>query len=161
MDDFGNPGRPNYYGLKPSEANFVKPYKKPLSSMSPVMAFADGKLRLVVGASGGPKIITSVLQVFTNYCLRGMPLFESVSNPRIHDQLMYHQKAVTTVEKCPLDQGPWITVSNTTKRALERRGHRLLDIDYAGTVQAVGVDFETSTFSAVSDIRKGGVPAGY
>lgn len=28
MDDFGVPGRSNYYGLKPSEANFVAPGKK-------------------------------------------------------------------------------------------------------------------------------------
>jgi hypothetical protein len=36
-----------------------------------------------------------------------------------------------------------------------------LDVDYAGTVQAIGIDLETSRLSAVSDIRKGGTPNGY
>lgn len=171
MDDFGNPGRSNYYGLKPSPENFVSPGKKPLSSMSPTMVFKEdensadddiGTLKLVVGGSGGPKIISSVLQVFINYCLLGMPLFDAIARPRIHEQLLYHNVAVTTTERDHLDQGPLLEVSQTTKDALLRRGHKtLLDIDYAGTVQAVGIDSETRLLSGVSDPRKGGTPAGY
>lgn len=37
--DFGCPGKPNYYGLIPSEANFIMPGKKPLSSMAPTLIF--------------------------------------------------------------------------------------------------------------------------
>ena len=75
---------------------------------------------------------------------------------------MYHDAAITTTELSHLDQGPTIAVPQRTKAALLARGHDgLLDIDYAGTVQAVSVDFETNTVSAVSDIRKGGKPAGY
>ena len=120
-----------------------------------------GKLMLVVGGSGGPKIISAVLQVIINYCFLGMNLYDSIVRPRIHEQLLYHDAAVTTVEKDKLDQGPTIEVSERTKNALTSRGHKLLDIDYAGTVQAVGVDLETKLLSAVSDIRKGGTPAGH
>jgi gamma-glutamyltranspeptidase len=121
-----------------------------------------GKLALVVGASGGPKIITSVLQVFINFCMLGMPLFDSVARPRVHEQLIYHDAAVTTTEKAFLDQGSLIEVPQRTKDALLKRGHEsLLEIDYAGCVQAVAVDLDTNTLSAVSDIRKGGRPAGY
>lgn len=75
---------------------------------------------------------------------------------------MYHDAAITTTELSHLDQGPTISVSQRTKDALLARGHSsLLDIDYAGTVQAVAVDLETNVLSAVSDIRKGGKPAGY
>ena len=121
-----------------------------------------GKLMLVVGGSGGPKIITAVLQVLLNYCFLGMPLYDSVARPRVHDQLIYHDSSTTATEKDLLDQGPLIEVSERTKNALLSRGHdTLLEIDYAGTVQAVAVDLETNTLSAVSDIRKGGTPAGY
>eukprot|EP00978_Attheya_sp_CCMP212_P018907 scaffold52289_cov51-Attheya_sp.AAC.2 len=184
MDDFSNPGRPNYFGLRPSESNYVAPHKRPLSSMSPTIIFRSesdsnqctkkninedidgyeqdlGRLFLVLGASGGPKIITSVLQTIINYALLGMPLYESVVHPRVHDQLLYHGQAATTVEACPLIQGPTIVVTNRTKAALRKRGHQLLDIDYAGTVQAVAIDLETSRLSAASDVRKGGSPAGY
>jgi gamma-glutamyltranspeptidase len=91
MDDFSNPGRPNYFGLHPSEANYIAPGKKPLSSMSPTMVFRRykesgtgklGNLMLVLGASGGPKIISAVLNVIANHILMGMPLFEAVIRPR-------------------------------------------------------------------------------
>lgn len=120
-----------------------------------------GDLFMVLGASGGPKIITSVVQVIINHAHLGMPLFEAVVHPRIHDQLLYHNGDVTTTEKSVLDQGPIITVHNRTKLALMYRGHRLTDIDYAGTVQAISIDFESKTLTAVSDIRKGGLPCGY
>lgn len=59
--DFGTPGRPDYFGLRPSQANYIKPGKKPLSSMSPILVFRKdgnatdsrmGKIVLGLGASG-------------------------------------------------------------------------------------------------------------
>jgi gamma-glutamyltranspeptidase / glutathione hydrolase len=146
---------------------------QPLSSMSPTMvfrrhegAFASetkgwGDLVLTLGGSGGPKIITAVLQVLVNVCFLGMPLFESMSRPRVHDQLVYHDAVVTGTEMDVLEEGPTLEVSQRTKDALTQRGHSLLDIDYAGCVQAIAVDLDTKTLTAVSDIRKGGSPAGY
>ncbi|KAI2489588.1 Gamma-glutamyltranspeptidase [Fragilaria crotonensis] len=126
MDDFGTPGQINYFGLKPSEANFIEPRKKPLSSMAPMLVFKKsegegnvslGKLFLAIGASGGPKIITSVVQVFINHALLGMSLFDAMSHPRVHDQLLYHGSDVTCFESVDLDNaGPHIEVSNRTKK---------------------------------------------
>jgi hypothetical protein len=48
------------------------PGKKPLSSMSPTIVFLSaeartlGPLILVLGASGGPKIISEVVEIFAN-----------------------------------------------------------------------------------------------
>jgi gamma-glutamyltranspeptidase len=163
--------------MVPAEANYIKPGKKPLSSMSPTMIFHAnpnpsgenavteanlGDLRLVIGGSGGPKIITAVYQVIVNYLLLGKPLFEAVAHPRVHNQLIYHGAAATTLENSvvhPVDVN--LQVSNRTATALANRGHTLIDIDYAGTVQAVAVDPETGLLTAVCDIRKGGSPVGY
>jgi gamma-glutamyltranspeptidase len=169
MDDFASPGLSNYYGLRPSESNYIKPGKKALSSMSPTMIFQQGgdnsrlgNLTLVLGGSGGPKIISAVLQVFLNNIMLGMPLFESMLRPRIHDQLIYHGAAVVTVEESSAkNQDTAISLSDTTRQALTRRNHRLLDVNYEGTVQAVAVNLETGTIDATSDVRKGGKPAGY
>lgn len=154
MDDFSTPGRPNGFGLEPAESNFIKPGKRPLSSMSPTMIFrrsdkkpegSFGELLLVLGASGGPKIITAVVQIFLNHIMLGMPLFEATIRPRVHDQLIYHGSAVTTVEVSKLETGESIVLNNRTIQALHTRHHRTLKIDYMGTVQAVAVDLERST----------------
>jgi gamma-glutamyltranspeptidase len=143
------------------------PGKKPLSSMSPTMVFWSaeagtlGPLILVLGASGGPKIISAVVQIFANMMLLGMPLFESIIHPRFHDQLIYHDAAVATVEDTVLEQGPSINVTQRTRNALLSRGHALLDVDYEGTVQAIAIDLETKELTAACDVRKGGSPAGY
>lgn len=59
--------------------------------MAPTMVFRRhiregtatlGNLMLVLGASGGPKIISAVVSIITNYVLLGMPLYESVVRPR-------------------------------------------------------------------------------
>ena len=87
MDDFAAmPGQPNAFGLIQSEANAVAPGKKPLSSMTPTIAVRDGKAVFVVGASGGPRIISSTFQVLLNMQRFGMPPRKAVSVPRFHHQ---------------------------------------------------------------------------
>ena len=103
------------------------------------------ELVLSLGASGGPKIITAVRQTITNHAIVSMPLFESVSAPRIHGQLLYHGSAGTNVEQSALPQGPDIVLSNRTCATLVRRLHYLIETDYLGAVQAVGVDLETGS----------------
>jgi len=56
MDDFASPGKSNYFGLAPSPLNYPEGGKRPLSSMSPTIVMYKGKVRLVLGASGGPKV---------------------------------------------------------------------------------------------------------
>jgi hypothetical protein len=56
-----------------------------------------------------------------------MPLFESVSAPRIHDQLLYQGSAGMNVKRSTLPQGPDIVLLSRTRAALERRGHNLIE----------------------------------
>jgi gamma-glutamyltranspeptidase/glutathione hydrolase len=87
MDDFSaQPGKPNAFGLVGAEANAIEPLKRPLSSMSPTIVLEDGKPVLTVGAAGGPKIITQVLQTIIRRLDFGQTLEEAVASPRIHHQ---------------------------------------------------------------------------
>jgi gamma-glutamyltranspeptidase len=69
MDDFSIPGQPNYYGFTPTSANFIEPSKRPLSSMAPaIVVDKNNNVRLIIGASGGSKIISAVAQVTIALC---------------------------------------------------------------------------------------------
>lgn len=160
MDDFSSAGRPNYFGLVPSPKNYPAPHKRPLSSMSPTIVFdSHGKVRMVLGASGGPKIITATLQMILNHLFAGLDLFTSNSRPRIHDQLLYHNEETCTFSDEELLSGVELKLSDKTFQSMKRRGHPMLGVDYLGTCQAISVE-QDSLISAVSDVRKDGQPAG-
>jgi gamma-glutamyltranspeptidase/glutathione hydrolase len=87
MDDFtAKPGSPNMFGLVQGEANAIAPGRRPLSSMVPTIVLKNGKPFLVMGAPGGSRIITAVLQVMLNVIDFGMNLQDAIDFPRIHHQ---------------------------------------------------------------------------
>ncbi|KAG7113427.1 Glutathione hydrolase proenzyme like protein [Verticillium longisporum] len=88
MDDFSIPGVTNAFGYIPSPANFIRPGKRPLSSMSPtIIETADGKLYMSIGAAGGSRIITSTIQNIHNVLDKGLNIHDALAFPRWHDQL--------------------------------------------------------------------------
>ena len=88
MDDFSIPGISNAFGLAPSPYNYIQPGKRPLSSCVPTIIEKDGKVELVVGASGGSRIITSTANVIVNVLDFGRNPLDAVSDPRAHHQLL-------------------------------------------------------------------------
>ncbi len=148
MDDFvARPGVPNAYGLVGSAANAVAPGARPLSSMTPtVLISPDGDRRIVVGASGGPFIISSTLQAISNIIDFEMDPSEAVSVPRMH-----HQWAP---ELLFLDEG----ISMDTISMLQVRGHKTKQMPFFSAVQLV--HWTADEITGASDPRKGGWPAG-
>ncbi|KAF4592110.1 Gamma-glutamyltranspeptidase [Ophiocordyceps camponoti-floridani] len=57
------PGVSNGFGYIPSPSNYIRPGKRPLSSISPIIAETiDGKLLFSLGAAGGSRITTATIQ---------------------------------------------------------------------------------------------------
>ena len=87
MDDFTvKPGVSNLFGMVQGEANAISPGKRPLSSMAPTVVLHDGRVFLVLGSAGGPRIITVVLETALNILDYGMTPQEAVDAPRLHHQ---------------------------------------------------------------------------
>jgi gamma-glutamyltranspeptidase/glutathione hydrolase len=90
MDDFAaQPGKPNMFGLVQGEQNAIAPGKRMLSAMSPtIVTDRSGSLLLVVGAAGGPRIITATSQVILNVIQNHMTLADAMRAPRLHHQAL-------------------------------------------------------------------------
>jgi gamma-glutamyltranspeptidase/glutathione hydrolase len=87
MDDFTvKLNMPNQFGLIQGEANAIAPGKRPVSSMAPTIVLKDGKVAMVLGSPGGPRIITATLETILNMIDYGMNAQEAVSAPRLHNQ---------------------------------------------------------------------------
>lgn len=102
MDDFATQiGKPNVFGLVQGAANKIEPGKRMLSSMSPTIIEDDkGELYMVVGAEGGPRIITSVWQTISNVIDYAMPVDAAVAAQRMHhqhlpDDIAFDDEAIT------------------------------------------------------------------
>lgn len=147
MDDFLTVrGEPNAFGLVQGERNLPAPGKRPLSSMSPTLVFDEQGLLLVVGGSGGPRIITGTMQVILN-ALAGASAQEALARPRVHHQWM--------PDRLELEPG----ALGDARGDLEAMGHELGERSEIGNVQIIlrrGQGWE-----AASDPRKGGKPAGF
>jgi gamma-glutamyltranspeptidase / glutathione hydrolase len=78
MDDFtSKPGEPNMFGAIQSERNAIAPRKRPLSSMTPTFVLrSDGSLYFAIGARGGPRIISTIVQFICNVIDHGMSRIE-------------------------------------------------------------------------------------
>lgn len=128
MDDFAaQPGTANMFGLVQGEANAIQPGKRMLSAMSPTIVLdSAGSVLLVVGAAGGPTIITATAQVILNVIEFKMPLTEAMRAPRVH-----HQALPDAIRYESMG------FSDATLRRLRRMGHTLTSQGGIANVNAV------------------------
>ena len=101
----------NNFDPRPGNALSIAPGKRVTTSMSPMMAARDGKVRYALGLPGGRKIFPSALQALLNLIDHGMALQEAVEAPRIWTE------------------GPVLEVEHgipaPVRQDLEARGHTL------------------------------------
>ena len=152
MDDFAAPGnKANQFGLVEGRANRIEPGKRMLSSMSPTIVTnnSDGKVDMVLGAAGGPRIINTVFQTFLHSTLFGMNAQQAIAAPRIHHQWkpdsLYFES---------------YTLSVSTKKQLQKLGHRLSQTDHIGRGHIIMAG-DNGAYQSGVDPRGYGYAAGY
>jgi len=149
MDDFTvKPGEPNMFGALQSEKNAIEPGKRPLSSMTPTIVLRGDKPFLVLGAAGGPTIISVVLQVITNVVDFEMNLQQAVDFPRFHHQWM--------PDELRLERHG---ISHDTIQLLQVRRHEIAFVDAIGRVAAIQAT--DGWLLGAPDARSEGFAAGY
>jgi gamma-glutamyltranspeptidase/glutathione hydrolase len=89
MDDFAvKQGEPNMYGLIQGPNNAIAARKRPLSAMTPTIVLRDGKVSMVLGSPGGPRITTTVANIFLSVAEGGLNIQQAVDAPRFHHQYL-------------------------------------------------------------------------
>jgi gamma-glutamyltranspeptidase/glutathione hydrolase len=150
MDDFvAAPGLPNAFGLVGGEANSIAPGKRPLSSMTPTIVLDGREVRMVTGAPGGSKIISTTLQTIINVVDHGMDALQAVSAPRLHHQwyprVLYHEH---------------FGLSPDTAVLLTAKGHVLQARSPMCNAQIIVRDRQTGALTGASDPRGMGMAQG-
>ena len=151
MDDFtSKPGVPNGYGLIQGEANAIGPGKRPLSAMAPTIVLKEGKLFLVLGSPGGPRIISTVANILIGVVDYGLDIQQAVNEPRFHHQWEPDQIYVERVGMSP-----------DTLKLLEARGHKIKPDGYWSDGECIAVDLKTGELLGAPDGRGGGKAVGF
>jgi len=152
MDDFTTrPGEPNMFGLVQGFGNRVQPGKRPLSSMSPTLVEKDGKIVMTLGAAGGPRIISSVIQTIYRVLVTRLDIDRAVQFPRVHHQFLPN--------KLYMDE---FKFSPEVVAGLQQRGHKTVEQrpSYLGRIKAVRLN-DKNYLEATFDNRSEGAVGGY
>lgn len=148
MDDFAAQlGASNLYGAIGGKNNLIEPLKRPLSSMSPTLVMQNGKPFMALGTPSGTRIITCVAQTLLNSLEYELPLWDSVSLTRYHQQWQPDSLFIES----PMFPAP-------TLKALKSMGYSITEKDLGCRIQAI--QNKNNILHGVSDPREEGSSRG-
>lgn len=153
IDDFAQEGKQNSFELAPSVYNLIKPNSRPLSSAAPTIVLNElGQVDLIIGASGGSRITTSILQAIIRIYWYNMPLLETIAYPRLHHQLIPDQIEVESISM----------IGKETINSLKDVGYKIIENYPKSVVNAIKKHERNLNWIGVSDFwRKRGISVGY
>jgi len=117
--------------------------------MTPTIVLKNGQPIIALGAAGGPKIISAVLQELVAMLDLGQTPAEALAAPRIHQQWSPDE---LMVEK---------TLPENLKAALAARGHKIKELSSMSVSQIVARSADGKSFVGAADPRAGGDAEGW
>lgn len=154
MDDFSVPRSSNSFNLNPSIFNYISPQKRPLSSTAPTIIVdkATGQVRTVIGAAGGSRIPTAILQAIIRLYYQGHTVLELIAFSRLHHQLVPENLMVENTTVLEKEHPGALS-------GLVELGHTFVE---SGAMTAMNAVHKGSVWGGVSDYwRKRGEASGY
>ena len=128
-------------------ANALEPFKQPRSSMAPTLVFDQkGKLLMVLGSPGGPRIIQFVAKTIVNHLDFGLDIQQSISAPTF--------VAINNVIE--LEKNQKIT---ELEKGLKKLGHQTKIIEIVSGVHAISLN--NNKLQGGADPRREGVAVGF
>jgi gamma-glutamyltranspeptidase/glutathione hydrolase len=118
--------------------------------MTPTVVLKDGKLFLVLGSPGGPRIISTVANILMGVVDFGLDIQQAVNAPRFHHQWEPDQIFIE-------NDG----ISPDTIKLLEARGHKVKAQVYWSDGECIAVDPKSGDLLGAADGRNGGKAVGY
>jgi len=134
--------------LEPGHPNAIGPLKRPMHTIIPAMAMADGKAALSFGVMGAAFQPMGQAHVLSNMLDYGMDPQEAIDEAR----LFWNGQGVLEAES---------GISADAIAGLEARGHAVTRGGPWGGAQMIVIDHTRGTLIGASDPRKDGQAAGY
>lgn len=149
LSDFSLPTRTDAGHLQSSINNLPEPFKYPVSSMSASIIYELRNKKYfpkyVIGAAGGPKIITSIAQVLNRIFAQKQNIVDAIKFPRFHHQLIPNE-IVTQVK-----------FYTSHKKFFKKYGYIVSPVFMRDDYSAVtGLQIDNNSLSASYDPRRPG-----
>lgn len=134
--------------------NVVEPGKRPRATLTPSLAFKDGKPFLAFGVTGGDTQDQKLLQFFLNMVEFDMNVQDAIDAAKIVSYQMYSSFGKHEYRPGEMQIHPGITPE--VRSSLESKGYELsVGKNASGTINAIFFDWDKNTFwgaaSGVSD----------
>ncbi len=147
MDDFSQ---------DPKSPNAPQSFRRPVSSMGPLIVFKNNKPVLALGSPGGTRIFPSLTQILINIFDFEMNLDEAIEAPRFFSYSVLGESRDVYLES---------RISLEVRHSLEAMGHILFIREnydnYFGGAQGLSILPRKKGFYGGADSRRDGFGAGY
>lgn len=150
MIDFSIFNTSNAFGVKASPANYIAPFKRPLSSIAPVIVeFPNGTVYVVHACAGGSRITTEIAQHLWHVLDQNLTSGAALASPRMYDQLYPPQVSLEWVEP----DHNMVGYSNQTAAFLREIGANVTYVGFESAGQAIR-RLANGSFEAAAEPRQ-------
>ena len=139
----------NNFSREASNKISINPGKRPPISLAPTILMLKEKPFLVIGGSGGERLISTLVQIILNIVEFKLSLHDAVASPRFYYN--YYDHTIKMESRIDSDSIEY----------LKKMGHKVklknaYDV-YFGNIQAVLYDLDKQNYQFMNDMRKEGV----